>query len=561
MLALATIAAACGQASTTTSSSAVNTGKVGGKVVLGAYIGTTWTCQFNPFNPAVNFTSVGYIYEPLEFVDILKTNSSGAGQVTPWLATGSTWSNGYETLTFNIRDGVKWSDGQPFTAADVVYTFDAMETSPALDLNALWKVDGGPLTNVMAQGTNQVVFTFDASALTYFYYVADLVSIVPQHIWSQLDQSNLASYADTNPVGTGPYTMSTCSADNIKYLRNSDYWQSTAGHPVPQIEEMDYPAFLGNQEANLYIEEGLAQWGAQPIPDIQTAFIDKDPAHRHYWFPPTEEVSLFPNLTNSLLSNLAVREAISLALKRSDIALRGESGYELPANQTGIVTPTYQTWYESSLNTITYDPSKADQVLQAAGFTKGSNGIYQNANGQQLSFTIKTISGFTDWDASLQIITQDLQAVGIQVTVEDENSTIYTTDVESGNFQIAYAGGGGPYALAGPTPYYELRGDLFSGNIGSTNYERYASPSTDALFNEYAETTNLTQQQQMMDEIETVMIDDMPFIPVTEAVAWYTYDDSTIGGWPSASNPYAQPEIYSPLEDNGVIMTHLYPLS
>jgi peptide/nickel transport system substrate-binding protein len=65
----------------------------------------------------------------------------------------------------------------------------------------------------------------------------------------------------------------------------------------------------------------------------------------------------------------------------------------------------------------------------------------------------------------------------------------------------------------------------------------------------------------MMDEIETVMIDDMPFIPVTEAVAWYTYDDSTIGGWPSASNPYAQPEIYSPLEDNGVIMTHLYPLS
>jgi peptide/nickel transport system substrate-binding protein len=277
------------------------------------------------------------------------------------------------------------------------------------------------------------------------------------------------------------------------------------------------------------------------------------------WFPPVLNVSIFPNLTNPLLSNIAVREAISLAINRADVSTRGESNYEPPANQTGVIVPTYEKWYDSSLNTTSYDPGKADQILRAAGFTKGPGGIYQNAQGQPLSFTIKTVSGFADWDASLQIITQELKAAGIQVTVQDENSGPYTTDLQTGKFQLAYAGSGGPYVLAGPSPYYELRGTLFSGNIGTTDYERYKSASTDALFNEYAAATSVSQQIQIIHQVEKVMVGDLPFIPVTEGVDWYTYDTSSIGGWPTSSDPYAQPGIYMPLEDNGVILGHLYP--
>jgi peptide/nickel transport system substrate-binding protein len=559
LAALVAVVTACGGSSNATGPSG-GSNSVGGTMVISSYMGTTWPCQFNPFNAAINFLSVGFVYEPLEFVNILDTNAAGSNDVKPWLATGSTWSNGDKTLTFTIRSGVKWSDGKPFSAADVVYTFNAMRKSPALDLNALWKADGGPLTSVSAQGSNKVVFTFDTPAQTYFYYVADQVPIVPEHIWASLNQSKLATYSDANPVGTGPYLVSNCTQENVEYLRNPSYWQSRPGHPVPRLEQVDYPSFLGNDQANLLLIEGKAQWGAQPIPNIQKSYVAKDPANRHVWFPPVLNVSIFPNLTNPLLKNLAVREAISMAINRSDIATRGESGYEPPANQTGIIVPTYQKYYDSSLNTIRYDPAKAEQVLQAAGFRKGSDGIYQNAQGQ-LSFTIKTVSGFSDWDASLQIITQELKAVGIQVTVEDENSGPYTTDLETGKFQLAYAGSGGPYVLAGPSPYYELRGTLFSGNIGSTDYERYNSASTDALFNEYAAATSMSQQIQVMHQIEKVMVDYMPFIPVTEGVDWYTYDTSHIGGWPTKSNPYAQPGIYMPLEDNGVILTHLYPQS
>jgi peptide/nickel transport system substrate-binding protein len=548
--ALVSALSACGGSG----SSGAASGSTGGTLVISSYMGTTWPCTFNPFNPAINYLSVGFEYESLEFVNILQNN-----KVTPWLATGSTWSNNYETLTFTIRSGVKWSDGKPFSAADVAYTFNAMRQSPALDINALWKADGGPLTGVTAAGST-VVFTFDTPAQTYFYYVADQVPIVPEHIWGSLDQSKLASYSDANPVGTGPYLMSNCTSANVEYLRNPSYWQSRPGHPVPRIAQVDYPSFLGNTQANLLLIQGKAQWGAQPIPNIQTSYVAKAPRDRHVWFPPVLNVSLFPNLDNPLLGNLAVRQAISLAIDRPDVAKRGESGYEPPANATGVIVPTYQKWYDSSLVTgPTYDPTKSEQILQAAGFRKGSNGIYQNAQGQQLSFTIKTVSGFSDWDASLQIITQELKAVGIAVTVEDENSGPYTTDLESGNFQLAYAGSGGPYVQAGPTPYYELRGTLLSSDIGSTNYERFKSAPTDALLNEYAATSSVSRQVQILDQIEKVMVDDIPFIPVTEGVDWYTYDTTNIQGWPTSSDPYAQPGIYMPLQDNGVILDHLYP--
>jgi len=549
--------AACGGSSSSTSSGASSTtaataSKVSGKLVVDNESGSTWTCQFNPFNPAVTLVSFGWIYEPLEYVNILKT-----GSVTPWLATTSAWSNGYKTLTFTVRDGAKWSDGQPFTAADVAYTFNAMKSDKAIDLNAIWTADGGPVTSVTQKG-NQVAIDFNAPSQPYFYLIADQTPIVPKHIWASLNQSKLHTYADSKPVGTGPYLMSSCAPQNIKYLNNPSYWQSSAGHPVPAVKEVDYPAFLSNTPANLSLAQGQAQWGGQYIPNIQSFYISKDPTHRHYWFPPVLNVSLFPNLTNPVLSQLPVRQAISYAINRQIVSRLGESGYQAPANASGVILPTYSAWSDPSLATATYSTAKADQVLTAAGFTKGSDGIYKDKSGNRLAFTIKTISGFSDWDSSLQLITQQLKAAGISVTVQDENTTSYTADLEAGHFQLAYGGSGGPAPSPGPSPYYELRGLLFGGNIGSTNYERYKSASTDALFNQYS-SASPSQQVNIIHEIQKVMVDQIPLIPVTEGVDWYQYDTSHFGGWPTQSNPYAQPSPYQ-APDMGVVLTHLVPL-
>jgi peptide/nickel transport system substrate-binding protein len=531
-----------------------NTGKVGGKLVIDNESGSTWTCGFNPFNPAVTLTSFGFVYEPLQFVNILQSTS----KPKPWLASSSQWSDGFKKLTFTIRNGVKWNDNTPFSAKDVAYTFNAMKDDKAIDLNAVWKADGGPLTSVATKGSNQVVFTFASPSQPYFYFVANLTPIVPEHIWSSQDQSKLHSFTNKQPVGTGPYKVSNCTPQNIKYLRNTSYWQSKPGHPVPQIAEVDYPAFLSNTSANLFLSQGQAQWGGQYVPNIQKFYISKDPKNRHYWFPPVLNVSLFPNLENAVLKQLPVRQAIAYAINKQTVARLGESGYQKPANQSGVITPTFQAWFNSSLKQPTYNPSKAEQILKSAGFKKGSDGIYSDKSGHKLAFTIKTISGFSDWDASLQIITQQLKKVGIKATVQDENTGPYTTDLQSGKYELAYAGSGGPAATPGPSPYYELRGLLFSGNIGSTNYERYKSDSTDSLFNQYS-AASTSKQKQLINQIQKVMVDQVPFIPVTEGVDWFQYDTAKHGGWPTPSNQYAQPSPYS-FPDNAVVLTHLYPL-
>jgi len=551
------LATACGGSSSKSSSTTSSTGKVGGKLVIDNVSGSTWTCQFNPFNSALLGPGITFalVYEPLEFVNILQSTNPP----TPMLATSSQWSNSFKTLTFTIRKGVTWSDGKPFSATDIAYTFNAMKSDKAIDLNALWSADGGPLTSVAVKGTDQVVFTFNAPSQTLFYFVADQTPIVPQHIWSTLDQSKLHSYADSHPVGTGPYQVSSCSPQNIKYLRNPNYWQSTPGHPVPMVKEVDYPAFLSNTPGNLFLAQGQAQWGGQYIPNVQSFYVAKDSAHRHIWFPPVLNVALVPNLSNSLLSKLPVRQAIASALDKATIARLGEGGEQQPANQSGVVTPTFQTWVDTSLQQPAYDPAKAEQTLKSAGFTKGSDGIYHDASGNRLSFTIKTISGYSDWDASLQVITQELKKVGIAVTVQDENSTPYTADIQGGKFQLAYAGSGGPAASPGPSPYYELRGWLFSGNIGSTNYSRFKSASADALFNQYAGASQ-GQQVQIVHQIQKMMLADIPFIPTTEGVDWYQYDTTHFTGWPTQSNPYAQPSPYS-FPDNGQVLTHLQPTS
>src|SRR5215471_15735033 len=109
------LAAACGGSSTSTPPSSSKASGPSGTLTLDNESGGTWACGFNPFNLSYVSFSVGNIYEPLVFVNALQN-----AKTTPWLATSWAWSNGDKQLTFTIRNGVKFSNGTPMSAADVV---------------------------------------------------------------------------------------------------------------------------------------------------------------------------------------------------------------------------------------------------------------------------------------------------------------------------------------------------------------------------------------------------------------------------------------------------------
>ena len=507
--------------------------------------GTTWTCGFNPFNSDVNFLSAGTVYEQLTFVNGLKS-----GQTTDWLASSYKWSNANKTLTFTIRKGVKWTDGKPLTASDVLFTFNLIKKFPALDLNASWAV----LKSVTQNG-NQIVFQFKSAAVPYFYYIADQTPIVPQHIWSTI--ANPVTYKDPHPVGSGPFKMGSCSPQVIKYTKNSDYWQKGK----PTIETIYYPAFTSNDPANQQLASGKAQWGSQFIPNIQKFYVSKSADH-HYWFPPTVNVSVFINNKDPILKDVAVRKAMAYAIDRQKVSEVGEYGYEPASNQTGVVTPTFSSWLDQNLaKQVTYNPQKAISILQAAGYKK-KNGLFYTPDGKPLSFTMINIGGYSDWVASAQIVQEDLKKIGIKVTPENLSSTTYDADNYAGKFQLSYNGN----LSGGPAPYYELRQLLYSKNsapIGknaATNWERYENPAVDKLIDSYAATADQAKQHEIVRKLQQVMVRDIPVIPITEGVDWYQYNTKDFKGWVTKENPYAQPAAYV-YPDWGVVLMNLQPKS
>jgi peptide/nickel transport system substrate-binding protein len=548
LMAAGVLAAACGTGSSSSSSGTPSVAS--GVLTIDNESGGTWTCDFNPFNLSYISFSLGNIYEPLVFVNTLQS-----GQQTPWLATSWAWGSGNKELTFTIRNGVKFTNGHPLTAADVVFTFNMLKKFKTLDVNSVWSV----LSSVTQQGSDQVVMTFKTAAVPYFFYIADQIGIVDQAVWSKI--ANPVNYPDKNPVGTGAFEVksSTCTPQNIKYTANPHYWQPG----LPKVGTVNYPAFLTNDTANTYLANGQAQWGSQFIPSIQKFYLSRNPNY-HYWFPPVANVSLFVNLTNPILKNLAVRQAIAYAIDRQKASTIGEYGYEPASNQAGIVTPTFSTWLNTSQaaafgNNYAYNPAKAISILEKAGFKRGSNGIFQTPSGQPLSFNVVNNGGFSDWVAAMQTIQQSLKAVGIQLTPENVAFSTWQSDIFTGKFDLGY------YAeTGGPSPYYELRQWLYSANsapVGTaagSNFERYSNPAADALINAYATSTSAATQHSIVDQLQKIMLQDVPVIPVTEQVDWFQYDSGSFTGWPTPGNQYAQPAIYD-YPDWGQLMLHLTP--
>jgi peptide/nickel transport system substrate-binding protein len=546
LVAVGMLVTACGSedkpsANPTSTGGAATTHKQGGTVTIANVQGQTWTCQFNPFNPAVNTLSIGFVYEPLIFVNLLKDQAE-----TPMLASSYKWSDDKKSIVFTIRDGVKWNDGQPFSAEDVAFTFNLMKTTPAVDLYSLWT--GAGLQSVTASG-NQVTMTFNAAAEPYFFNFANQVGIVPKHVFSTGEAAGHPdTWADPNPVGTGPFKVDPCSANNIQYVANPTYWQPGK----PYIQKVEYPAYLDNGPANLDLAAGKAQWGSQFIPNIKQFYLNRS-KDNHTWSPPVTNVSLYPNLDPShpATSKLEVRQAMALAIDRSQVALIGEGGQQPAANQTGVVTPTFDKYFDgAALSAAGYDKpnvEKAKQLMQSAGYSTS----------KPLKLSVITVTGYTDWDASLAVIKQQLKPIGIELTIDDLAGQTYDDRLYKGDFDLAYYGQPG-----GPTPYYELRQILYSKNsapIGqdaSFNYERYNNPEVDKLFEQYPSADD-AGQVAIIKQVGAAMLRDIPIIPVTENVDWFQYNTADIQGWPTEDDPYAQPGAFN-VPDTGQVLTHLW---
>jgi peptide/nickel transport system substrate-binding protein len=541
---------ACSSTSSNSANGSTNSTSSSQTLVMESSPESTITQAFNPYvttQAAYGMGATGLIYEPL-----IQFNLAAPPKYYPWLATSYTWADGGKQITFAIRQGVKWSNGTAFTPADVAFTYNLVKANTSINLGGL------PITNVGVSGNN-VTLTFSSSEYTNLQNIAG-VGIVPQAIWSKA--GNPATYADANPVGTGPYMLSSFTPQGFTLKKNPNYWQSS----LAKVQKVFFPVYTSNTGALNALFSGQIDWTGNFIPGLQKDFVAKAPAYHHFWEAAGGDESFEPNLTKWPTNQLPVRKAISLAVDRSLLGSEGEAGLENPVlNATGLTLPTFAAWsgpVSSMTVSAKANAAAAKAVLKAAGYTMGSNGFFQKG-GKTVALTIISPSAFTDMAEVDSIAAQELRAAGIDATFQGLAVTAWNNDVASGDFQMTEH-----WSNGGITPYnmYEgwLDSKLAAGSAATGDFERLNDPAVEANLAKLASANTVADQTAALVPLEQYVAANLPVIPVETASEWFEYNSQHFVGWPTQQNPYetGQPSGTNNGPGSGtdeVVILHLRP--
>lgn len=517
-----------------------NTSAAGVLTIQGDAGDPTLTANFNPFAPPPNqLEGTRLIYEPLEIP------SSVDGKYTPFLATGFTFTDP-KTLVYTLRSGVKWSDGKPFSSADVVFTFNLLKKNAALDTTGVWT----QMSNITASG-NKVTVTFKTPNVPFATTVA-AVPIVAQHLWASVKDP--VKYTNTKPVGTGPFMLDTFAPTQYVFKKNPTYWQASKIVPT----QIKFPAQSSNQSTNqLDVTSGKFDWSYNFLPDVKKTYVAKDPKHNSYWFPPGGTIGLFLNLTKSPYTDANFRKGLSLALNRDTIAQKAVNGYTGPASLSGLILPNLEQYLDPSLpnkGNVTQNSSAAMAAFQQAGFTKQGGKL--SKGGKAVSMTIVAPNNFTDWVAAAKEVKTQLGAVGISVSLDLPQFAQYQQAIAAGKFDVAFGGFGGtgiPY-----TDFNNALNSKFATPINTAtvnNFERFKDPTVDQALTTLAASTAAGAQKQAIYKLEQVMYNQVPIVLLYYGGSWGLFSTKHYTGWPSASDPYMLPTTYN--NAMLVILTHL----
>ncbi len=417
----------------------------------------------------------------------------------PWLATDFTFAEDGKSVTYTLRDGVKWSDGEPFSADDVVFTFNLVKDYPALDTHGEWTI----LDSVEKVDATHVKFNLQ-DVYSLAPTVIGVQRIVPQHIWSTVGDPT--TYTDENPVATGPFTeVSEFSDQSYTICRNPYFWQNgDDGQPLPYVDCLQYPAYTDNNAANLALINGDLDWVGNQVADIDNTYVAKDPEHNHYWFYPGNPWGFYVNATKAPFSDVKFRQALDLAINRDQIAEANKSnGYQAwnPDFATGI-SPRYQSFvsqdvldYLHQSGQGTFDEAKAMQILDDAGYKVGSDGFRTLPDGTPIGkFNVQIVNGWTDVVTAAQIITQGFQDIGLDANLITPDQGTFQANLQNGTFDTSLG-----WFTWGQTIW-----DFYHSTMDSrlTNDDGYSSgqwqsrvfdPAWDNLIDEYLKTTDPAQ--------------------------------------------------------------------
>jgi len=499
---------------------------------------TTWVRNFNPFGQtSARYTTLDFIYEPLVVFNRLAGN-------TPHfrLAESYELADDLKSITFVLRDGLKWSDGEAFTADDVLFTYDYIKKFPALDfisisalLESVEKVDDRTVRFNLIEPNSLIANTIVG------------MPIVPEHIWSSI--TDPATFANENPVGSGPLTEITRFTPQVyEQCRNPNYWDAE----TLAVDCMRLPQLADNPQVLAALAEGTLDWATSFIPDIDNTFVAKDPEHNKYWFTPSSLVSFSLNLETAdennkkAFNDVNFRRALSMLIDRETIVDIAGYGYPLINEDPAMLGELYKSFANPEVQAQfgqygKFDAEAGVALLDASGYVDANgDGFRDNPDGTPIAIDIEVPNGWTDWIDAVQIAMETLQQSGLNVKMSTPESAVWTSDLIDAKYSMTLNS-----LAAAADPYFPYRRSFNPDDFGKSRFsaQRWTNPEIMTLLDSYTQSKDPAEQKTIMDKVQMIVAEAMPVIPVYNSPAFYQYSTKRFTGWADAENPFVSPTI------------------
>ena len=507
---------------------------------------------WNPFIPAANHQlGSQLVFEPLAFY------SAFQDKLIMWLAESYEYAPDYMSLTVKTRPGVKWSDGKPFSAEDVAYTFTHLvEIGSAVKWGANVQQF---VKTATASDANTVLFNFKVPAPRFFEFISykfDIgVYIVPKHIFEGQDWASFAHFdiAKGWPVTTSPWRVMFSSTDQKVLDRADSWWGEAAGvAKLPAAERFVYLPDPGEQglATGMISNQYDITTGIQPA-TFATVFEGSDkvttwtgreaPFGNVDWWPH----SLYLNNEKAPYDDPDIRWAISYYLDRDQIIDIGWSGASSPSTLFVPDYPGLKPYVEAVQDLIDkypyleFNKDKGDALLTGKGWKKDGDGMWQDATGKPVNLEIIS---FFDFTGVGPVVVEQLKRAGIAATYAEPPDMF--TRFSSGDYTGALFGHGGSYS--GDVWYslnlYQTASEKIPGGH-LVNFSRWHNDEFDKLVDELygISPTETEKVMAIWKKCIALWLPAYPDIQISQGLHRLPMNTTNWTNWPTAENAYVNP--------------------
>lgn len=446
--------------------------------------------------------------------------------VVPSVANGGISRDG-RTLVYHLRPSVRWSDGVPLTANDVLFTLRAIRD----DSNPVGSREGYELIDrAEALGPHVVRLhlsrAWAPAVATFFTYGTSPQYVLPEHVLARQSPLVHAPFNAAPNVGDGPFTFVRWQrGERLAYAANPLYWRG-----APAVKRLDVRIVPDPQTNLALLRSGELDFNL--VAPAQAAALARLPDAPAFALAPTALIAgIALNLTHPPLDDGRVRRALAQSIDRAGISAKITLG-RYPVAQTD--RPRFSWAYDPAVSEPGFDPAAADRAFDAAGWRRGSDGI-RRKNGAPLALTYVQFPETSTGVATAAVVQRELYERGVDVTLKAiSNAQLFLPKSDggtlaNGRFDLAYV----PWAMgADPDDRF-----LLGCEGASKNYMRYCDPAVDRYESLAATVPELARRAAAYTAIDRIVARDVPILYLFNPSYVYAYRPRLHGFAPNAFVP------------------------